>query len=216
MPEISYRAGPPAASAYRWSSPRPPPYDLLVLHPRYPIRTARLTLRPFVAEDFDDLYAYHHLPEVARYLYWEPRDKAETAEALARKIGQDALVEERTSLVMAMEWRELGRVVGEVNLYWTSREHRQGEFGFVVNPEFQRRGFAAEAAVANLRLGFQELGLHRIAGRCDVRNAASAGLMERIGLRREAHLVQNEFFKGEWGDEYVYAMLADEFQARYT
>jgi RimJ/RimL family protein N-acetyltransferase len=72
------------------------------------------------------------------------------------------------------------------------------------------RGLVREAAVVMLRLGFRELGLHRIIGRCDGRNTASARLMERLGMRREAHFRQNEIVKGEWTDEYVYAMLAME------
>jgi RimJ/RimL family protein N-acetyltransferase len=64
-----------------------------------------------------------------------------------------------------------------------------------------------------LRLGFEVFELHRIIGRCDARNDASAGLMRRLGMRQEAHFVQNELFKGEWGDELVFAMLASEWEA---
>ncbi len=65
-----------------------------------------------------------------------------------------------------------------------------------------------------LRLGFDDLGLHRIIGRCDARNTASARLMERLGMRREAHFRENEWFKGEWGDELIYAMLDREWSER--
>jgi RimJ/RimL family protein N-acetyltransferase len=98
-----------------------------------------------------------------------------------------------------------------VVLKWLSREHRQGEVGFVITPAHQGHGYAAEAATALLALAFHDLGLHRVIGRCDPRNTASARVMERMGMRREAHFVQNEIFKGEWSDEYVYAMLATEF-----
>jgi RimJ/RimL family protein N-acetyltransferase len=65
-----------------------------------------------------------------------------------------------------------------------------------------------------LRLGFETVGLHRIFGRCDAENVASARLMERLGMRREAHLRENEFFKGRWSDEYKYAILSSEWQQR--
>ncbi len=64
-----------------------------------------------------------------------------------------------------------------------------------------------------LRLGFEELGLRRIVGRCDARNDSSWRLMERLGIRREAHLIENEFVKGEWTDEFDYAMLDREWRA---
>jgi RimJ/RimL family protein N-acetyltransferase len=65
-----------------------------------------------------------------------------------------------------------------------------------------------------LRLGFEDLGLHRILGRLDARNTASAKLLERLGMRREAHIVENEFVKGEWTDELLYGLLAREWAAR--
>jgi RimJ/RimL family protein N-acetyltransferase len=115
--------------------------------------------------------------------------------------------------VLAVVWREVGQVIGEVKLEWLSRQHHQGEIGFVFNPDYHGKGLATEAAKVVLGLGFGELGLHRIIGRCDAQNGPSARLMERLGMRREAHFVHNEIFKGEWGDEFVYAMLDHEWQA---
>ena len=65
-----------------------------------------------------------------------------------------------------------------------------------------------------LSLGFEELGLHRIVGECDARNSASARVLERLGMRREAHLVENEFVKGEWASALIYATLDREWRAR--
>ncbi|MCT2586108.1 GNAT family N-acetyltransferase [Actinophytocola gossypii] len=182
-----------------------------MLRPEYPIETARLTLRPFAETDFDALHAYQKLPEVARYLYEGPREPAETAEALERRIARTSLEKAGDVLVLAVVLRETGELLGEVNLCWLSESNRQGEFGFVFNPAFHGNGYAGEAAVEMLRLGFDGLGLHRIIGRCEARNTASARLMARLGLRREAHFVQNEFVKGEWNDEVVFAMLATEW-----
>ena len=65
-----------------------------------------------------------------------------------------------------------------------------------------------------LRLGFDDFGLHRVIGRIDARNTASARVLERLGMRREAHFLQNEMIKGEWTDEVVFAMLEHEWRAR--
>jgi RimJ/RimL family protein N-acetyltransferase len=185
-----------------------------VLRPDYPIETERLTLRPFAASDFDDLYAIHSRPDVARYLYWEARSADEVRAVLRQKVRESALDEPGQALSLAVVWREVGRVVGDVTLRWLSREHQQGEIGFVFHPDVHGKGLAREAAEVVLRLGFAELGLHRIIGRCDAENAPSAGLLERLGMRREAHFIHDEIFKGEWGDQYVYAMLASEWAAR--
>jgi RimJ/RimL family protein N-acetyltransferase len=185
-----------------------------VLRPAYPLLTARLSLRPFSPGDLQDLFAIHSRPEVSRFLYWEARDLEQVRRVLDTKLRQSVVDGEGQSLVLAVALRETGTVVGEVNLHWLSREHRQGEIGFVFHPGYQGRGLATEAAEVLLRLGFADLGLHRIIGRCDAQNLPSARLMERLGMRREAHFVHNEIFKGEWGDELVYAMLDHEWKAR--
>jgi RimJ/RimL family protein N-acetyltransferase len=107
---------------------------------------------------------------------------------------------------------ESGRVIGEISLRVERPEHRQGEIGFVFHPDFHGHGFATEAAAELLRIGFDIEKLHRIIATCDARNAASARVMERLGMRREAHFVHNEIFKGEWGDEFVYAIIEDEWR----
>lgn len=184
-----------------------------MLQPAYPIATARLRLRPYTLDDLDALHAIQSRPDVARYLYWGPRSRDEVYVALAVRARHTALEAEGDTLVLAMELRDSGTVIGDVNLHWLSAEHQQGEIGFVLHPDHHGRGYGREAAIEMLRLGFEGLGLRRVIGRCDARNDASARLMERLGMRREAHFRQNEFVKGEWCDEYVYAMLIAEWSA---
>ncbi len=174
-----------------------------------PIKTARLVLRPFTAADEEDMLAFESLPEVARYLMTEPLSPAENALELARRRGLTVLREEGDTLLVAVEHE--GRVIGWVQLIWHSAEHRQGEFGYVFHPDVHGRGFATESAVEMLRIGFEHLRLHRIVGRCDPRNTRSAAVLERIGLRKEAHFVDSAVFKGDWGGELVYAMLDHEW-----
>lgn len=185
-----------------------------MFQPTYPIVTPRLLLRPFTPGDLDALYAIQSRPDVAQYLYWEPRSREEVAEVLAGRIVHTTLGAEGDRLVLAVELRDTGAVIGDVTLVRLSQTHRQGEIGYVFHPAYHGRGLAREAAREMLRLGFDGMGFHRIIGRCDDRNGASARLMERLGMRREAHFHENEIFKGEWGGEYVYAMLAAEWAAR--
>ncbi|MBV9593563.1 MAG: GNAT family N-acetyltransferase [Actinobacteria bacterium] len=177
-----------------------------------PITTERLVLRVFTPEDAEDHFAYWHLPEVAAYVPWEPGDRAQARASLQKRIESDHLDDEGSVLFLAVELG--GWVVGEVMLSWVSREHQQGEVGFALHPGAHGRGIGSEAAREMLRLGFETLDLHRIFGRCDTQNTASARMMERLGMRREAHLRENEFFKGRWSDEYDYAILQAEWRAR--
>jgi len=182
--------------------------------PEYPIRTERLLLRPYAAGDVDALYAYQRLPEVHRYLYTEPRTRSQVEDLVAKRAGSAMLAEAGQALTLVAELAETGELVGDCMLFWHSQEHKQGEVGYVFNPAFRGRGLATEAVGALLRLGFVGLGMHRIAGRLDGRNTASARVLERAGLRREAHLVENEFVKGEWTDELIYGILRREWEAR--
>jgi RimJ/RimL family protein N-acetyltransferase len=185
-----------------------------MLLPEHPIETDRLTLRPFSPGDFDDLYAYQSRPEVARFLHWEARDEAQVREAFRVQCGETRLEAEGDWLTFAVVWRQAGRVVGEVGLKLVSRGHRQGETGFVFNPDYQGKGLATEAVAAMLGLAFGGLGWHRVIGCCDARNLGSVRLMERLGMRREAHFAHSVMVKGEWADELVYAILGHEWASR--
>jgi RimJ/RimL family protein N-acetyltransferase len=186
----------------------------LELHPTYPVRTERLLLRPLTAADTDALLAYRSRPDVCRYVPFEPMDRQAIAERLATMWATTALTDEGQALTLGIELADTGQLVGDVVLFFHSRTHRGGEIGYVVNPDFEGNGYATEAARALLRLGFDELGLHRIVGRVDERNEPSAKVLRRLGLRQEARLVRNEWFKGEWTTELDFAMLADEWRAQ--
>jgi RimJ/RimL family protein N-acetyltransferase len=184
-----------------------------VYTPEAAIETERLLLRPFRESDLDDLHSMRSLPEVVRYLYGDVRSRQEAAELLAERLTQTSVAGEGDCLALAVERRADGRVIGDVSLWLRSAEHRQGEIGFVFHPEAQGQGFAREAATAVLTVAFGELGLHRVFARADGRNDASAALMRRLGMRQEAHLRENEMFKGAWSDELVFAVLGREWSA---
>jgi RimJ/RimL family protein N-acetyltransferase len=179
-----------------------------------PIETDRLTLRKYAESDYEDLLKLQSDPDVARFLLYDARTPEQVREALAGRLADVPMDADGQALTVAVILRESGQHVGEVTLFMNSVEQRTGEIGYVFQPEFHGHGYAAEASVELLRLGFEELGLHRIIARLDARNTGSVKLLERLGLRREAHFVKNEFLKGEWTDELVYAMLAEEWKLR--
>ncbi|GGQ59477.1 GNAT family N-acetyltransferase [Couchioplanes azureus] len=185
------------------------------LRPSYPVRTERLLLRPLTEGDVDSLLAYRSIPELCRYVPFEPQDRDVVLDRLAGPWARTALTDEGQSLTLGAELAETGQLVGDVVLFWHSRLHRGGEIGYILDPRFGGRGYATEAASALLRLAFEELGLHRVVARIDERNEASAAVARRLGMRQEARLVHNEFFKGEWSTELDFAMLAAEWRAAH-
>lgn len=184
------------------------------LAPSYPIETERLLLRPVdPVDDVAAVHAYHSLPEVCRYVPFEPRSRAEVAERLAtpEKV-RSTLAGAGETLYLVVVRRDTGELIGDVILHWQSAEHRCGEVGYVLHPDHAGRGYATEAARAMLGLAFDELGLHRVIARTDQDNVASAAVLRKLGMRQEAVLVENEWFKERWGTEVDFAMLEREWR----
>jgi RimJ/RimL family protein N-acetyltransferase len=147
--------------------------------------------------------------DVVRWLYFEPPTEAAVGEWLAGVIARPP----ETGTTLAVELRAGGALVGHVNVI-VDPQHRQGEIGFIFHPDHQGRGYATEAARALLAFAFEHYDLHRVYGRLEPRNQASARVLEKLGMRREAHLIENEWVKGEWQSEYVYALLRREWAER--
>lgn len=182
--------------------------------PDYPIETARLRLRPFTRGDLDAVFAYRQREDVARYLFDEPMSRESCAEAVQARVGQVGFDKEGDKIFLAVERIEDLAMIGEVSLILRSMAARQAELGYILNPDHQGHGYATEAGRALLALGFERARMHRIYARCDARNTASSRVMERLGMRREAHFREHLLVKGAWDEEFIYAMLEGEWRAR--
>jgi RimJ/RimL family protein N-acetyltransferase len=184
------------------------PLPATVLYvPRYPMETERLKLRPFNRGDVDAVFAYRSLPAVARYLFDDPMSHEECAEAVRLRAGQIAFAGEGDKILLAIERKADSRLIGEVSLIWRSIADEQAEIGYILHPEAQGQGHATEAAQALLGFAFGQVRLHRVYARCDARNAASAKVMARLGMREEAHLHEHAFVKGRWDEELIFSIL---------
>lgn len=185
-----------------------------MLEPTYPIRTERLVLRPLVATDAEAMAGYQSLPDVCRWIPYEPRG----AEVIAGRLADPArnrstIAAEGDTLWLGIALADNPAVIGDVILAWHSAEHRTAEIGYVLSPDHQGRGYVTEACQALLVLAFDGLGAHRVTARVDARNDGSAAVTRRLGMRQEAHLRENEWFKGGWSDELDFAILEAEWRA---
>lgn len=179
--------------------------------PALPLSTERLHLRAFHPADFEALYAFHSRPEVVRYVPFEARSRDSMAAALDLKVAGTALRQDGDHLDLAVTLAGGGALVGDVLLGLHAVEHASVEVGYVFHPAFAGQGYATEAVRAALTLAFAGLGAHRVFARVDARNGSSRALCERLGMRLEAQLVENEWFKGEWSSEWNYALLDREW-----
>jgi RimJ/RimL family protein N-acetyltransferase len=183
------------------------------LHPNYPVRAGRLQLRPLSEFDVPALLSYHSSPEVHRYLPMEPMDADDVVTRLTEGVWSGSTLEhEGQALVLGVELVSTGELIGDVMLRWSSAKDRCGEIGYVLHPDHGGHGYATEAAQALLHLAFEEMDLHRVIVRIDPRNTASIRLAERLGMRREAYLVDNHLHQDSWADEVDFALLKAEWR----
>jgi len=180
------------------------------------LQTERLKLRPYVITDLDDFARIYEHDDVCRYLYWDARSKAESLAALERHIARPYEISEDNIMPIAVTLRETSQVIGDFLLGWTENVHRQGEIGGSLHPAYQGRGIACEVYRELLAVGFTQFNLHRIIGRCDARNSASVRSLQKVELKQEAHLVENEFVKGEWTDEIIMAIRKSEWKFHHS
>src|SRR5687767_6680864 len=190
---------------------KPAPMELA---PDYPIETTRLRLRPFSRGDVDAVHAYRSREDVTRWLVDAPMSREACAEAVQARVGQFTWAGEGDKIFLAVERREDGEMIGEVSLILRSAESRQAEIGYIFHPHFHGRGYATEACKALLSLAFDNAGVHRIFARCHALNAASRRVMERLGMREEAHFRDHVLVKGRWDEELIHALLEDEWRLR--
>ncbi len=178
------------------------------------IESKRLRLREFRLEDESDVHSYASDPEVTRFTNWGPNNHDETRAFLERCVSmQDHWP--RESLPLAIEEKTGSKVIGGTGFDQIDRANSHAVFGYVLRRDSWGQGFASEASAVLLAFGFNTLSLHRVTALCDVRHQASFHVMEKLGMRREAHFRKDTLKAGEWRDTYLYALLEQEWFQRH-
>jgi RimJ/RimL family protein N-acetyltransferase len=182
-----------------------------------PIETERLRLRRYLDQDLTDILEYSSDADfwLARNLDWPG-----TAEGVKEYWEAQRAVDPDTDpkwLNLVVELKATGKAIGSIGISFVrTGEHRQGCIGWLLGRKYQGQGLATEAVQALVSVCFDELGFHRVSARTGADNQRSWRLMERVGMRQEAHFRESHLVKDEWRDEFVYAVLADEWRAAHS
>jgi RimJ/RimL family protein N-acetyltransferase len=174
------------------------------------LQTDRLILRPLAIEDSDALFNYRSDERVFQYQSWRPVERIE-AERFIQAFSQGDFGRANTWFQFGIYIQQTLELIGDLGLHFQDEKHRTVEIGFTIAPAFQRRGYAYEAVREILQYVFEILGKHRVTASVDPRNIASSSLLEKIGMRKEAHFRESLWCFGEWVDDVVYAILRDEW-----
>jgi RimJ/RimL family protein N-acetyltransferase len=178
----------------------------------WPLRTQRLTLRRARPDDLGAVFAYRRLEPVGRFLTtvqtdlagWERSWRARTPSTIV--VEHDGQVIGDTRIVV-----EDAHAQSEISAHGVATE---AELMWAFNPTAHGQGFATETVGELIRISFAEFGLRRLVAHCYADNEPSWRVMERVGMRREAHEIASTLHRdGTWRDFYHYGLLASEWDA---
>lgn len=179
------------------------------------LQTERLIIRPFQPGDLPAVLAFTSLPETFLYIPEPSQDETAVRQMIER--GANNPASDAVPPDIAVTLRSSGDIAGLLSFHSISARFLTMEIGWVFHPAHRGCGYATEAARALVDYGFRVLRLHRIIATCDPRNTASYRVMEKIGMRREAHFKQCVLLAdGQWHDEYAYAIREDEWPLLIT
>jgi [ribosomal protein S5]-alanine N-acetyltransferase len=174
------------------------------------LTTERLHLREFQENDWHAVLEYQTDPLYLRY-YPATQVTERDARDFVRRCIAWSMERPRKKFQLAFVLRSNGRLIGNGGIRMRFSDTWEAEMGYELDSRYWGQGYATEAARALLAFGFDELALHRIWAQCVLENLASARVLERIGMRREGHMRENEWMKGRWWDTLHYAILDSEW-----
>ena len=172
----------------------------------------RVVLRRFHPGDVPEFVAYRSSPAVARYQSWDAPYPRQEGERFVQAIAHDHPDTAGEWFQFAVALRATGQLIGDCAAMPLADDPRQCEIGFTLAERYQGHGYATEAVRLLIGYLFTVRGKHRVIAYCDARNAPSAAVLERLAMRREGHLHESTWAKGEWTDDLLYAVLDHEWQ----
>lgn len=175
------------------------------------IESERLILREFREADWPDMLAYWSDPRYQRY-YPDTEHVERTVRDLVGRLVAAQAEQPRRTWQLAITSQAGACLIGNCGIRVNDPERREANVGYELDPRHWGRGYATEAARAILSFGFDALGLHRVWAECVADNAASARVLEKLGMRREAHFREHQWYKGRWWDTLIYAILDHEWR----
>lgn len=179
------------------------------------LETRRLVLRRFIESDAKPFWEYRTSPGAARY---QGERFSDCTQDKALEFVKEQMVAEPGVpdgwFQIAIEEKQTGRLIGDLGIHTLPEDQNQYEIGITINPRDQNLGYGIEAINSLLEYLFGERKGHRVIALTDVRNSPSIHLLEKAGMRKEGYFLQNAWSKGEYIDEFLFALLNEEWASQ--
>lgn len=170
------------------------------------IQTERLTLRAYKTEDWERVHIYGSNPDFSKYELWGPNTLEDTHKFVAEMVEQSKS-NPRYKFDFAVCLKENGLMIGGCGIRRETELSQVANLGWAINPDFQNKGYATEAAKAIIEFGFQKMKLSVIYATCDTRNLSSYKVMEKLGMKKVGFIKGTKEVKGNVRDSYRYEIL---------
>ncbi len=174
------------------------------------IYTERLVIRRIRFSDAREMYEYRADRSVQKYQTWEPRSLADVERFITENEASEFGLKD-TWHQLGVFIKESGKMIGDIGIHFKGELNTEAEIGYTISPAYQGKGYATEAVSAVITCLFAKMGKRRITASVDPMNLRSVNLLERIGMRKEAHFRKSFLFRGEWVDDVVYGLLKEEW-----
>lgn len=175
------------------------------------LQTNRLYFKQVSIDDINNIHELHSLPETDRYNTLGIPETIEVTE----KIINEWLVEQNAqppaSYVFSLSLVDTNQFIGLIGLKIGKPNYKTAEVWYKIHFNYWNKGYSTEALAKLLEFAFKDLELHRIEAGCAVENIASVKVLEKSGMIREGIKRKKLPIRGEWKDNYFYAILDEDF-----
>lgn len=177
------------------------------------IETNRIILRFLIKEDINDMLSYRNNSDIAKYQGFEPKYTKESMEEFINTYSTDNVDPKKSWIQIGIEYKQDKKIIGDIGIHIENigGDFYQAQLGISLNTNYQRKGIANETIKTLMKFLFNNWNCYRIYVEIDTRNNKSIDLFKKLNFRKEAHLINNYFFKSEWASVYIYAMLRNEY-----
>ena len=174
------------------------------------IESERLLLRPVQPQDAEKILVYRSDSEINKYQGWVPNSKEDVINFISKNAR--SFDEESSWFQFVLIKKDDKELIGDVGVHFMEKDSKEVELGCTINKDYHKKGYAKEALEEMITTLFTKYNKRRITGSVDPRNTSSLGLMKSLNFTQEAHFRKSLFFKGEWVDDVVFALLKEDWE----